>query len=286
MRTDLTSLTDRLRAIGCVFAEDEARLLADAADDAAHLDDMVGQRAAGRPLETVLGWVTFCGVTIALHAGVFVPRPRTRFLAERAVASCLARQNSDRQPPVVVDVCTGSGALAAVVASRVRGSTVLASDVDPVAVACARANGARYGFSVYQGDLMDGLPGEFRGRVSVIVANVPYVPTGWLPYLPRDVREHEPLRALDGGTSGLDVFGRLCRAAPSWLADGAVVMSEVSPAQVPQALAVLQGAGLAPSAAVDPASATAVVEGCRPADDPASGSGSAPGRRRDRRSRP
>jgi release factor glutamine methyltransferase len=263
MQAELESLADRLRAIGCVFAEDEARLLAGAASDSAHLDAMVEQRASGQPLETVIGSVRFCGIDVTLRPGVFVPRPRTRFLAERAVSACREWESARGQSPVVVDVCTGSGALAAVVASEVVGSTVCASDLDPVAVACASVNGARFGFSVGLGDLMDGVPTLLHGHVSVIVANVPYVPTDQLQYLPRDVLEHEPVRALDGGPTGLDVFGRLCRAAPAWLAEGGVVMSEVSPAQVREALALLEGAGLVAEVTEHPSWRTAVVQGGR-----------------------
>src|ERR1700712_5582559 len=109
-----------LRAAGCVFAEDEARLLATAAATEAELDAMVARRASGVPLEHVLGWAEFCGLRIAVEPGVFRPRPRTEFLVAQAIA--LARAAAEPTPAadartVVVDLCCGSGALGAALAA-------------------------------------------------------------------------------------------------------------------------------------------------------------------------
>ena len=101
----------RLRAAGCVFAEDEAGLLIAAARNPAELARLVDQRAAGMPLEQVLGWAEFCGLRIAVEPGVFAPRRRTEFLAGQAIA--LACRDRASLPPVVVDLCCGSGAVAA-----------------------------------------------------------------------------------------------------------------------------------------------------------------------------
>src|SRR5215468_1403614 len=136
----------RLRAAGCVFAEDEARLLMTAARTPAELEVMVGQRAAGRPLEQVLGWAEFCGLRIAVAPGVFVPRRRTEFLVRQAEA--LARPGA-----VVVDLCCGSGAVGAALAAALHRIELHAVDIDPVAVRCARHNLATAGARVYEGDL-------------------------------------------------------------------------------------------------------------------------------------
>src|SRR5690242_4963162 len=127
------SVVARLRAAGCVFAEDEARLLMSAARTPAELDAMVGQRAAGLPLEQVLGWAEFCGLRITVAPGVFVPRRRTEFLVRQAVA--LARTGA-----VIVDLCCGAGAIGAALAAAVEGAEVYAADIDPAAVRCARQN--------------------------------------------------------------------------------------------------------------------------------------------------
>ena len=109
------TLTARLRAAGCVFAEDEARLLMDAARTPEDLEAMAGRRVSGLPLEHILGWAEFCGLRIAVAAGVFVPRRRTEFLVRQAAVLLGAwRQapgGASRPAPVVVDLCCGSGAV-------------------------------------------------------------------------------------------------------------------------------------------------------------------------------
>lgn len=227
---------NRLRAAGCVFAEDEARLLACAAGSPGELESMVERRIGGLPLEHVLGWVEFAGLRISVDPGVFVPRRRTELLVREAAA--LAGPGT-----VVVDLCCGCGALGVAVASLVPGVELVAADVDPAAVCCARRNVPG---TVYEGDLFDALPAALRGRVDVLLANVPYVPTESIATMPPEARDHEPRVALDGGADGLDVFRRVAAAAPAWLAPGGHVLMEVGEEQVPVAVAVLAAAGLAP----------------------------------------
>ena len=162
-------VVSRLRAAGCVFAEDEARLLVSAARTPADLAAMVDRRVAGLPLEHVLGWAEFCGLRIAVDPGVFVPRRRTEFLVGQATA--LARPGA-----VVVDLCCGSGAVGAALVAALDRVELYAVDLDPTAVRCARRNVAAAGGQVYEGDLYDPLPATLRGRVDVLVANAPYVP--------------------------------------------------------------------------------------------------------------
>jgi release factor glutamine methyltransferase len=257
-------IVTRLRAAGCVYAEDEARLLISAAGTPAHLADMVDRRAAGQPLEHVLGWAEFCGLRIAVDPTVFVPRRRTEFLVRQAVSLC--RRPAARQPlstpagsspadqvrarpPVVVDLCCGSGALGAAVAAAVDGVELHAADIDPAAVRCARRNVAAFGGQVYEGDLYDPLPAGLRGRVDVLLANVPYVPTGDVGLLPPEAREHEARVALDGGADGLDVLRRVAAAAPRWLAPGGHLLFETSARQAPQAAGIAARSGLVPRVA-------------------------------------
>ena len=249
-----TGVVDRLRAAGCVFAEDEAALLVQAAADAGDLAALVARRVAGEPLEQLLGWAAFAGLRIGLAPGVFVPRVRTEFLAERAAAA--ARPGS-----VVLDLCCGSGALGAAVAARVPGIELHAADLDPAAVACARGN--LPGATVHEGDLFDALPTTLRGRVDVLVANVPYVPTAAIPLLPPEARDHEPRLALDGGQDGLGVARRVLAGAPAWLAPGGTVLFESGEAQVPAALAAVSFAGLLPAVDTDDERGATVVSGRR-----------------------
>ncbi|GAA4956043.1 putative protein N(5)-glutamine methyltransferase [Streptomonospora halophila] len=226
----------RLRAAGCVFAEDEADLLFSAALGSADLDAKVGRRAAGVPLEHVVGWAAFAGLRVAVDPGVFVPRRRTEFLVARAAALAPER-------PAVVDLCCGSGALGAALAAVRPGAELHAADVDPAAVACARRNVAAFGGTVYTGDLYDPLPRGLRGRVDVLMANVPYVPTGEIGLLPGEAREHEARTALDGGPDGLATLRRVSAAAPVWLAPGGRLLFETSERQAETAAAIAAGDG-------------------------------------------
>ncbi len=248
-------IVTRLRAAGCVFAEDEARLLMSAARTPAELDAMVGQRAAGLPLEQVLGWAEFCGLRITVAPGVFVPRRRTEFLVRQAVA--LARPGA-----VIVDLCCGAGAIGAALAVAVEGAEVYAADIDPAAVRCARQN--LPGGRVYQGDLYAPLPAGLRGRVAILAANVPYVPSEEIGFLPPEARAHETRAALDGGADGLDVLRRVAAGAAGWLAPGGYLLSETSERQASLAEAALEATGLTALVARSADLEATVVIGRRP----------------------
>ncbi|MGX6605080.1 putative protein N(5)-glutamine methyltransferase [Micromonosporaceae bacterium Da 78-11] len=262
----LAEAVRRLRAAGCVFAEDEAAVLADAATtDAATtqaatteaatteaattktpsdqgetnkrekaLSAMVARRALGEPLEQVVGYADFAGVRVRLRPGVFVPRIRSELLVR------LGAEAAD-PPAVVVDLCCGSGALGLAVRTRQPAVDLYAADLDPVAVACALDN---LGADVFQGDLFDALPTKLRGRVSVLLANVPYVATRHIAFLPAEAKDHEPHTALDGGGDGLDVFRAVIEGVPGWLATGGVVLSEITEAQAAAAVDIVADAGL------------------------------------------
>ncbi|KDN85928.1 N5-glutamine S-adenosyl-L-methionine-dependent methyltransferase [Kitasatospora cheerisanensis KCTC 2395] len=249
-------LVDRLRAAGCVFAEDEARLLAAAADHPARLAEMLELRCAGHPLEQVVGFAEFAGLRIALAPGVFVPRRRSEFLVERAAA--LGAPGT-----VVLDLCCGSGAIGAALAARLGAVELHAADVDPAAAACARRNLAPYGGAVHLGDLDAPLPGDLRGRVGLLVANAPYVPTGEIPLLPPEARDHEPQVALDGGADGLAVQRRVAAVAPRWLAPGGHLLIETSGRQAPATAALMTARGLAARIEQDEERDATVVIGTR-----------------------
>lgn len=233
----IDSTVAALRAAGCVFAEDEARLLLDAAAEGASLDALVRRRVAGEPLELILGWAELAGVRVAVAPGVFVPRQRTRLLVEQAAALAVAGS-------VVVDLCCGTGAVGLAVAAAVPGVELHASDVDPAAVACARGNLGASG-SVYEGDLFSALPAGLRGRLDVLVVNAPYVPTNAVALMPPEARLHEHLVALDGGVDGLEVQRRVARDVAGWLSEKGHVLVETSERQAPATVALLTAAGLA-----------------------------------------
>ena len=244
------SVVARLRAVGCVFADDEARLLASAAGSTAELDALVDRRVSGVPIEHVIGWAEFYGLRVDVAPGVFVPRRRTEFLVD--VAASLGRRGA-----VVLDLCCGSGAIGGAVASQLQSAELHAVDVDPVAVDCARRNLERFGGQVYRGDLFDPLPDDLRGRVDILTANVPYVPSDEIGLLPPEARDYEPRSALDGGSDGLDLLRRVAEAAPEWLAPGGSLLTELSERQAPTAVDLLTRAGL--TAHVETSDDTTVV---------------------------
>jgi release factor glutamine methyltransferase len=213
----VSELVAALRTAGCVFAEDEARLLTEAAPSTADLDALVRRRVAGEPLEHVLGWAEFRGLRVAVRPGVFVPRRRTEFLV------ALATELGDVE--------------------------LYAADVDPACVACARENLAPVGGRVLEGDLADPLPARLRGRVDVLTVNAPYVPTAAIALMPPEARLHEPAVALDGGADGLDVLRRVVDVAPEWLAPDGHLLFETSEAQAPVMAAYAVAAGLVPAVA-------------------------------------
>jgi release factor glutamine methyltransferase len=235
----LSDVVAALRAAGCVFAEDEARLLVEAASTPADLAILVERRTAGEPLEHIVGWAEFCGLRIAVGPGVFVPRRRTELLVRLAAAVL-------RPGDVVVELCCGVAAVATALASTVPGLTVHAVDVDPTAVRYARRNLDPVGGRAHVGDLDTPLPEALGEGVTVVVANAPYVPTGAIALMPPEARDHEPAVALDGGADGLDVQRRVAAVAPRRLAPGGHLIIETSERQAPLTAAAVAAAGLTP----------------------------------------
>lgn len=224
----------RLRAAGCVWAEDEAALLLGAEREGRDLEDMLARRVGGEPLELVLGWVELLGRRLVVAPGVFVPRRRTGLLARTS-----AEQARRRVRPVVVEMCCG----VAPVAACVDGAGELhVADLSRTALDCARLNVPAA--QVHEGDLYDALSPGLRGRVDVLAANAPYVPTDRVAAMPAEARDHEPLVALDGGADGVDVHRRLAAGAPQWLAPGGVLLVETSPDQAPATTEAMRRAGL------------------------------------------
>jgi release factor glutamine methyltransferase len=252
-------VVDALRAAGCVFAEDEARLILDAAHGRpAELERLVVRRCAGEPLELVVGYAEFAGVRIAVRPGVFVPRQRSERLV-RAVAHHLGRPQHPE--PAVVDLGCGSGALLVALLGQVK--TRLRSyaiDPSPVAAECARENLQGTGAYVIEGPGLAALPDSLRGRVDVIMANLPYVPTSSIALLPREARLYEPLSTLDGGLDGLVPLESALAQAPTWLGPTGHYLGELHESQVEPATRLAERCGFTCTASVDPDDRTAVVD--------------------------
>ena len=225
------ALVERLRRAGCVFAEDEARILLEAAARGADLESMTSEREKGVPLEHVVGWADFAGVRVPVDREVFVPRPRSALLVEVA-AALLA--HGDR----LLDLCCGSGGIGLAIADRVP-VDVTATDIDPAAVANARRTLAAIEGAVYQGDLFDGVPRTLLGRFAVVAVVAPYVPRDAIDLLPHEARDFEPRVALDGGPDGLEVLRRIVAEVGSWLTPGGALVAELGEDQVDAFVAVL-----------------------------------------------
>jgi release factor glutamine methyltransferase len=256
--SSVESITTTLRAAGCVFAEEEAALLIDAALTPADLDRMIDRRVAGYPLEQVLGWVEFWGLRLAVAPGVFVPRRKSELIVREAAAVTTPGS-------LVIDLCCGCGALGRALAAAVAPVAVYASDIDPAATDCARQNLAPVGGHVYRGDLFAPLPEFLRGSVDILLCNAPYVPSDRIRTLPPEARLHEPRVTLDGGADGLDVLRRVALDAPQWLRPGGQLFVESSASQAPVVAGFFHTAGLTSRIAhSDEIEATAVI-GAAPA---------------------
>jgi release factor glutamine methyltransferase len=206
-----------LTEAGCIAAREEAdQLIRAAAGDQGVLDDLVSRRAGGEPIAWLTGAVSFCGLELSVVPGIYVPRSQTEPLARRAATLLPAAG-------VAVDLCTGAGAIAAVLAAAVPTARVLATELDHGAVQCARRNGVE----VFEGFLDDPLPRELEHRVDVLTAVVPYVPTDSLHLLPRDVQAFEPRLALDGGVDGTGLLSEVVRRSVGWLGHGGWLLLEL-----------------------------------------------------------
>jgi release factor glutamine methyltransferase len=268
--------TAELAAAGCVSAAAEADWLLDEAPNEERLRAMVARRAAGEPLQYVIGWAPFGPLRLRVGPGVFVPRPETETLADRAAAFLRGRpaprpegsgepQGGAPVKSIAADLCTGSGAIACFLAAEAPGTRVLATELDPGALAWAEVNAERHGVELLAGDLDQPLPAELAGRLDVLCANVPYVPSEAIATLPGDVRDHEPRLSLDGGPDGLDVFRRLAGRVAHWLVPGGRLYAEIGEDQAEAAAALLTEAGLTAVAVhQDLVGRDRIVEGTRP----------------------
>jgi release factor glutamine methyltransferase len=212
-----TRLAAMLGRAGCVAADEEAAELLEAAgSDRTKLLALVHRRLRGEPLAWVTGQAAFGELVIAVGPGTYVPRWQSLELAARAAAR-LPEGGS------AIDLCTGSGAIAAALRLRRRSARIVGTDIDPNAVACARENGV----DARRGDLFDPVPNDFEGRTDVVTAVVPYVPTAALEYLPHDARSYEVPWHYHGGPDGTDVLRRVVADAPTFLRPGGALLLEL-----------------------------------------------------------
>lgn len=216
----IDAVADRLWAAGCVAADEEAGELVAAAPDATVLEAWVRRREQGEPLAWITGTLQFCGRSLRVDPGVYVPRFQTEDLAHRAARLLAATVAPGPGPARAADLCTGAGAVAALLAAAVPRASVVGVDIDPRAVACARRNGV----AAVLGDLDAPLR---SGAFDVVTAVAPYVPRPEIRFLPADVQRYEPGLALDGGDDGLAVVRRVVAGAARLLRPGGWLVTEI-----------------------------------------------------------
>jgi release factor glutamine methyltransferase len=232
-RCDVDEVAARLSSAGFVAATEEAEELAvRAGGDHNRLVELVERRLTGEPLAWITGSASFCGLTIRVDSGVYVPRWQSEPLARRAVE----RLPSDG---LGIEICTGSGAIARTMMSARPGARILATDIDGRAVACAEANGV----DAYCGDLFGPLPGGLEGLVDVVVGVVPYVPTPVLSFLPRDTLVFESPLSYDGGDDGGDHLRRAVTESTRFLRPGGALLLELGGDQAEALEGELAGVG-------------------------------------------
>lgn len=199
----------------------EMKRLQAVALDESHLRQMIDRRLGGEPLQYLEGTSVFGPVTLKVDERVLIPRPETENLFD--IASRMVRA-----PEVIIDLCTGSGALALALKKTFPMAAVFATDISPEAIAVAEENRHHTGLPIYlaEGDLFDPLPASLLGSVDLIVANPPYVAVADFDSLPKDV-QREPKIALVAGPSGLEVIQRIGATAAEWLRPGGVIVCEI-----------------------------------------------------------
>lgn len=211
---------------------------------AATIRGLVERRAAREPLQLVLGTWGFRRVKLAMRRGVFIPRPETELLVEEALQRA-------RPDAVVVEPCTGSGAVAAALADERPDLRIFATEIDPVAAHLARENTAMYGarVTVLTGDLLAPVDVTLHGQVDVLVSNPPYLADNELDGLEPEVVRADPWRALTSGPAGHEVTDRLIEAAPRWLVAGGWLLLEIDPRRAHEVARRCRSAGLVDVAA-------------------------------------
>ena len=216
-------------------------------------------RRRGEPLQYIEGTVQFGPIEILVDSRALIPRPETERLWEIAVDLI-----KDRERPIVVDLCTGSGNLALAMKYARADASVLACDMSAEAISLASENAARLGLEVLlsRGDLFSAIPSELRGRVDLIVSNPPYVARSEFEELPEEVKVYEPTTALVAAQDGLAVLSRIAEEATSWLRPGGAVACEIGETQGDECLRLF--ADLQPTIELDLAGRQRFVVGRSP----------------------
>ena len=232
------------------------------------LEALVARRTAREPLQLIVGTVGFRYLELEVRRGVFIPRPETEVLAGEAIARVPAGG-------VVVEPCTGTGAIACSVALESAASIVVASDISPGAVKLARVNARRTGasISVVEGDLLDPVDRALRGQVDVLVSNPPYLTDAEVEVAEPEVAQWDPRAALSAGSSGHEVTDRLIGCAEEWLRPGGWLLLEVDGSRAAETARRCTAAGLEEALVVPDLAGADRVVAARLGGGPSAGAG-------------
>ena len=208
--------------------------------------DLVRLRAAGQPLQSILGQTEFYSHLFKVESGVFIPRPETERLVEIA-ADLLGGTGQVLLAPVAVEIGCGTGIVSISLALELPRLTVHATDINPQAVALTRHNahalGAEARVQIHEGSRFDPLPAHLMGEVDLLVSNPPYIRHGEIEGLSEEVKGHDPHTALDGGEDGLDFYHALAAVMGRWLRPGGFIAVEIGDDQGPDVRDIFAGAG-------------------------------------------
>lgn len=213
------------------------------------VEQMLVRRSAGEPLQYVLGCWGFRRLDLSIDRRVLIPRPETEQVVEYALAELTRLRLHTGKPPRVVDLGTGSGAIALSIAVEVTGAEVWATDASPDALAVARANLAGVGgmaatrVRVTAGHWYEALPPELMGRVDLVISNPPYLAASEMDDLDPSVAKWEPVSALVSGPTGLEAIEEVVVGARRWLREPGALVVELAPSQAAAAVAMALEAG-------------------------------------------
>ena len=253
-------LSRRFKAAGIESPDLDARILVGAAlgldltalvarptatlsrDDATRLAAFADRRLAGEPIARLIGAKEFWGLRFKLSPDTLVPRPDT----ETVVAAALdfARTMSTNKSLRIADIGTGSGAILVALLSELSHANGVGTDIARVALVTAKQNAEALGVSDRAEFVLSDFFGTVSGRFDIIVSNPPYVRTGDIASLSKEVRDHDPHRALDGGVDGLAAYRTLCAQSPDHLEPGGALIVEVGHDQADDVGQLMQAAGL------------------------------------------
>jgi release factor glutamine methyltransferase len=215
------------------------------------IDGLAARRIKGEPMHYIIGHVMFYGLMIHVGKGVLIPRPETELMVEhtlKLIKTEIRSRRADsafREPKVMIlDLCTGSGCIALALANEIRQSVVTGVDLSDAALSYARRNAGHNGVgnvTFIQGDLFG--PIRADETFDYIISNPPYIRRRDMDKLQVEIREHEPIEALDGGADGLDVYRRIFREAPLFLKDDGMLILEIGADQAEDIRQLAAGAG-------------------------------------------